>query len=93
MADARLVIGVVGPPEGCELAIEIGAFVGELRRAQPIDRFRSRLLANLHQLVADLVDRLVPAQARPLTIDELHRIAQAAIAVHELTRRSALGAM
>ena len=37
VADARLVIGVVGAPERGELAIEIGAFVGELGRAEPVD--------------------------------------------------------
>src|ERR1700690_3940021 len=36
MADARLTIGVVRSPEGGELAIEIGRFVGELGRAQPV---------------------------------------------------------
>jgi hypothetical protein len=30
MADARLVVGVVGSPEGRELAVEVGGFVGEL---------------------------------------------------------------
>ena len=34
MADARLVVGVVGAPEGAELAEQIGALVGELRRAR-----------------------------------------------------------
>src|SRR5437773_785722 len=29
MADSRLVIGVVGAPEGTELAEQVGAFVGE----------------------------------------------------------------
>src|SRR3546814_901809 len=36
MADACLVILVVGAPEGGELAEEIGAFVGELCRTHPI---------------------------------------------------------
>ena len=60
MADARLVVRVVGAPERRELAIEIGAFVGELGRAEPVDRIRPGLAADLHQLVADLVDRHVP---------------------------------
>ena len=38
MADTRLVIGVVGAPERGKFAIEIGAFVGELGRTEPIDR-------------------------------------------------------
>jgi hypothetical protein len=40
MADARLVIDVVGAPERRELAEEISSFVGELRGAEPVDRFR-----------------------------------------------------
>ena len=35
MANARLVIGVVGSPEGGKLAVEIGGLVGELGRAEP----------------------------------------------------------
>ena len=42
MADARLVVGVVGAPERRELAVEIGAFVGELGGAEPVDRIRRR---------------------------------------------------
>ena len=70
MADARLVIDVVGAPERRELAVEIGALVGELGRAEPVDRIRPGLLADRHELVADLVDRLCPRSARvhwPLT--------------------------
>ncbi len=40
VADARLVVGVVGAPEGGELAIEIGALVGELGRTEPVHRIR-----------------------------------------------------
>src|ERR1700686_4455362 len=93
MANTCLVIGIVGAPERGELAIEIGTFVGELGRAQPIDRIGARLGADFHQLVADLVDRDVPGNPRPLAVYQLHRIAQAAVAVHELARRRALGAM
>ena len=93
MADTRLVVGVVGAPERGELAVEIGAFVGELGRAQPIDRIGARLAADLHQLVADLVDRDVPGDAGPLAVHQLHRIAQAAVAMHQFARRRALGAM
>src|SRR5438067_9313358 len=58
MADARLVIGVVGAPEGAELAEKVRAFVAEFRRPKPIDRIRPRLLADRHDLVADLIDGL-----------------------------------
>ncbi len=44
VTDARLMIGIVRPPEGGELAVEVGRFVGEFGRAEPVDRFRSRRL-------------------------------------------------
>ena len=93
MADARLMVDVVGSPERRELAVQIGAFVRELRRAQPVDRIRTRLLADRHQLVADLVDGRVPAHAGPLAVHELHRIFQPPVAVHQFAHRCALGAM
>src|SRR6516162_6440698 len=93
MANARLMVDVVGAPEGRELAAEIRALVGVLGGAEPIDRVRSRLLADRKQLGADLIDRLVPAHAGPLAINELHRIFQAPVAVHELAHRGTLGAM
>ena len=93
VTDARLVIGVVGSPEGGELAVEIGGLVGELGGAEPVDRFRARLGADLHQLVADLVDRLIPRHADPLAVHELHRIAQPALAQHVVAHRRALAAV
>src|SRR5262249_18810508 len=93
MADTRLVVGVVGAPERAELAKQVGALVGHLGGAEPIDRVAARLASDVRELVADLVDRLVPGHARPLAARELHRVAQAAVAVHELAHRGALGAM
>jgi len=93
MADARLVIDVVGAPERCKLAKEVGALVGELGGAQPVHRVRSRLLPDCCKLVADLLDRLLPAHLRPLAVDELHRIFEPPVAVHELAHRGALGAV
>ena len=86
-------IGVVGAPERRELAVEEGAFVGELRRTQPIDRIGARLAPDLHELVADLVDRDFPGNPGPLAVHHFHRIAQAAIAMHQFARRRALGAV
>src|SRR5260370_29871435 len=74
MADPRLMIGIVGAPEGAELAEKIGALVGEFRRTEPVDRVAARLLADRHQPVADLVNGLVPAWSGPLAVDQLHRI-------------------
>ena len=93
MTDARLMIGIVGPPERGELAVEVGGFVGEFGRAEPVDRFRSRLLAYLQQFVADLVDGLVPGDPVPLAVDELHRIAQTTLVQHIVANRRALAAM
>src|SRR6266849_3264309 len=93
MADARLMVGVVGSPEGAKLAEQIGAFVGHLGRSEPVDGVAARLLANFEQLVADLVDCAIPGEARPLPVDELHRIAQPPNAVHEFAHRCALRAM
>src|ERR1700676_333152 len=93
MADARLMVGVVGSPEGAKLAEQISAFIGHLGRSEPIDGVAARLLANLEQLVADLVDRGIPGDARPLPVDELHRIAKSPIAVPEVAHPSTLATM
>src|ERR1700674_4237611 len=93
MADARLMVGVVGSPEGAQLAEQIGAFIGHLGRSEPVDGVAARLLANFEQLVADLVDCSIPRDARPLPVDELHRIAKPAVAVDEFAYRGALCAM
>src|SRR5258707_1849826 len=93
MADTRLMVGVVGAPERAEFAEQIGAFIGHLGRPEPVDGIAARLFANLQQLVADLVDRGVPGDARPLPVDELHGIAKSPVAVHELTHRSTLRTM
>src|SRR3546814_16707166 len=93
MADACLVVLVVGAPEGGELAEDIGALVGELGGAHPVCGFRPRCLPDLHQLVADLVDGLVPGGSGPLAVDQLDRIFEPAIGVHELAHAGALGAM
>src|ERR1700740_1262455 len=93
MADARLMIGVVGSPERAELAEQIGTFVSHLSRAEPIDGIGARLVAHFQYLVADLVDSRVPRDAGPLPAHEFHRIAQSPLAVHELAHGSTLGAM
>src|SRR5215207_11465014 len=93
MADARLVVGVVGAPERRELAVEIGAVVGELGGAQPVHGVGARLAADLHELVTDLVDRDIPRNTGPLPVHELHWVAQAAVTVHQFAGRGALGAV
>src|SRR4029077_11386149 len=93
MADARLMIGVVGPPEGAELAQKIGALIGEFRRTEPIGRVRARLLADRQQLVADLVNSLVPTGSGPLAVDQLQRIFEPPLAGDEFAHRGAFRAM
>src|SRR5580704_2169892 len=93
MADPRLVVGIVGAPEGTQFTEQIGPLIGEFRRAEPIDRIRPRLLADCEQPVADLVDCLIPADARPLAADELQRVFEPPLARHELAHGGALGAM
>ena len=62
VTDPRLVVAVVGAPEGVELAEQIGLLVVVLGRAEPVHRVRTvpgdlgPLLADLQHLVADLVD-------------------------------------
>src|SRR4051794_8356811 len=93
MADAGLMIDRVGAPERRELAEQITALIGEFRGPEKIDRVSTGLGADFEHLVADLVDRLIPGEALPFPIDQLHWIFQAAIAMHEFANRSALCAM
>src|ERR1700751_977942 len=93
MTDTRLMVRVVGAPERGKLAIEIGALVGEFRRAEPVHGIRPGLLADRHYFIAYLVDRRLPRHAGPLAVDELERISEPPIAVHEFAHRGALGAM
>src|SRR3546814_10627783 len=69
----RLIVVVVGAPEGAELAVEIGAFVAVLGTADEVHRIGPGLLADLQHLVADLVDRLIPADLLVFAVDQLHR--------------------
>ena len=93
VTNARLVVDRVGAPERRELPEQVSAFVGELRRAEQIHGIGAGLGADLEHLVADLADRLIPRDLLPLAVDELHRILQPAVAMHEFTHGRALGAM
>ena len=93
VTDTRLVVTVVGTPVSVELAEQVGLFVVVLRRSEPVDRIRSRLFADVEHLVADLVDRVVPAHARPLAADKFQRVLQTALAAGSFTNRGTLGTM
>src|SRR5262245_17286059 len=84
MTNTRLVIRVVGAPEASGLANYVGPFIGHLRGAEPVDGIGTRLAANLRQLVANLIDGLVPANAGPLSVHKLHRILQTTLAADKL---------
>ena len=93
VADARLVVGRVRAPEGGELAKQIGGLVGEFGGAQEIHGIRAGFLADIQHLGADLVDRLIPGDLLPFAADELHRIFQSTVALHDLADRGSLGAV
>ena len=87
-------VGVVGAPERAELAERDrrprwSSWPSRANRPNPAPDF-SRICISLSpiSLIA-----LIPGNARPLAVDELHRISQPPVAVHEFAHRSALGAM
>src|SRR5262249_58334485 len=57
------------------------------------DRLPPLFLRNLSEFGGALPIRVFPRDLLPLPPIEFHRMAQAAVAVHELTHRRALGAM
>jgi len=93
MADSRLVIDVVRAPQRREFPEQVGLLVAELGRAKPVHRIRAGALADVEALVADLVDRLFPGNARPLAALEFHRVLEAPFAMSVLAYRRAFGAM
>src|SRR5260370_29463186 len=93
MADGCVVVGIVCSPERGELAEEVRGLVRELGRAEPIDGIGPGLVADRHQLVADLADGLIPGNAHPLPVHELRRIFESPFAPHQLAHRRAFGAM
>src|SRR5215467_572507 len=93
MADARLMVGIVRAPERTKFAEEVRAFVRHFGRTQPIDGITARLLPDGVELIADLVDRDIPGNPGPLTVRQLHRIFEPALAGHELAHRGAFGAV
>src|SRR5262249_34129688 len=93
VANARLVVGVVGAEERHPLAHQVGLLVAVLGRADEKEGIRAGLLADLLHLRGDLVERLVPAGALVLAVDQLHRVLQAVFAVPVLAQRSPLGAV
>ena len=93
MADARLVVHVVGAPEGGEFPLQIGPLVAGLGGAAEEKGIRSRFLPDLQQPVADLVDGLVPGKARPGAVHQLHGKLHAPVAEAVVPGRGPFGAV
>src|SRR3546814_10877614 len=64
VTDSRLVVTVVGAPEGIELAEQVSLLVAVLRRAQPVDGIGAGAVVDLQHLAAEPVDRLLPGDLR-----------------------------
>src|SRR3954447_21581979 len=60
VADAGLVVDRAGAPERPHLAEQVGRLVGEFGRAEPVHRIGAGFLPDRENLVADLLDRLLP---------------------------------
>ena len=93
VTDPGLVIDVVGAPDGGQLAEQVGLLVVVLGGTEPVDRIRTGAFSDLQQLVAHLVDRLIPGDARPLAVDQFGRILQAPFAVPVFAHRCTFGAV
>ena len=93
MADPCLVVDIIRSPEGREFPLEVGPLVARLGRAAEEQRIRPRFLPDLHEFVADLVDGLVPGEALPGAVFELHRELHAPVAETVVPGRGALRAM
>jgi hypothetical protein len=93
VADARLVVAVVGAPEAHELAHQVRLFVVVLGRTDEIHRVGAAGFAQRFHLRGDLFQRGVPADALVLAVDQLHRVAQAVLAVAVFAQGGTLGAV
>ena len=95
VADARLMVHVVGAEHGHELAEQVGLLVAVLGGTDPEGGIGPAILADREQLVAYFFQRLIPRDLLPFATDELHRGLQAVRVVRHavLADRSALGAV
>ena len=93
VADAGLVVGVVGAPEADPLAQQVGLFVVVLAGAHDEDGIGPAGGAQFLHLRGDLIERLLPADALVLAVHQLHRRAQPVLAVAVLAQGGALGAV
>ena len=93
VTNSRLVVTVVRTPQGVELTEQVRLLVIEFGRPQPVNRIGAGLLSDLKHLVADLVDRIVPAHPHPLAANQFGGVFQATFAMSMLSHRCALSAV
>jgi len=89
----RLVIAVVAAPVADKLAHQVGLLVAVLGRTHPVNRIGAAGFAQVLQLGRDLIQGLIPADALVLAVDQLHRIAQAKLAMAVLANGCTFGAV
>jgi hypothetical protein len=91
VANARLVIDVIGTPHRSEFPEQVSLLIAEFCRAHPHRAVGTGLLAHGEQLPTDVIERLVPSDALPLAAHQFHRVFQSLFAMTVLAQRSALG--
>src|SRR5208282_248175 len=98
VTDARLVVAVVGAPEGHELAQQVRLLVAVLGTADPEHRVGPAfhlVVADREQALAHFLERVIPGHLLPLAVDKLHRRLQPVRMRDDavLAHRGALGAV
>ena len=93
VAYSCLVVAVVAAPHRHPFAQQVRLLVAVLARADDEYRIGAALLSQLEHAGADLVERLIPADALVFVADQLHRILEAEFAVAVLAQRRTLGAV
>ena len=93
VANAGLVIAVVGAPKADEFAQQISLFVVVFGRAHKVHAVRATGFAQFQHLGADLTERRIPADFFVFALDQLHRVTQAVFTVTVFAHSRAFGAM
>ena len=93
VTNSRLVVTVVRTPQGVELTEQVRLLVIEFGRPQPVNRIGAGLLSDLKHLVADLVDRIVPAHSYPFAANQFGGIFQATLTMPMFPHRCTFSAV
>ena len=91
VTDSRLMVAVVGAKHAHELPEHVRLLVVVLRRAHPEHAIRACGLTQIDELVAHLIERLLPTDADVLSVDQFHGVFQAMFAVPVLANGSPFG--